>query len=120
MFKKQFFNPIVGLGCIVASSWLFVRFAGTPRTPLDLLGTLSLVGIIALAAFSIVASTTYRSDRTSGGTGVLSVLILSLGATIIAFTITAAAFGMSAAITYAGMAVIAALATVAMAALSRR
>lgn len=105
MLKKSLLEVAAALGCVALSSFLLVRFAGPPRTPLALLGALSVVAITAVAAFLLVAAPAHRTD--GAGTGVLAMLILVFGASVILMTLAASAFGMGPALLYVGAALIA-------------
>jgi len=110
---------IAGTGATLLSSWACIDFAGPPGTPLSVLGSLSLIAIIALVVFFVVTSVTYHADGTGEGMGALSLLIAAFGGTVIVCALAAAVFGPSTALVICGTGVIVTLATLSMIALSR-
>ena len=118
MLKKSLW-VIAGTGAIVLSSWACVSYGGPPRTPLAILGSLSLIAVIALVVFFLVTSATYRADGTGDGMGALALLIAAFGGTVIVCALAAAVLGPGMSLLVGGAAVITALAVTAMVSLSR-
>ena len=113
MLKKAVCSPVSGFIVIATGATLFVQLTGPPRTPLSLLGNLSLMAIFAILTFFFISSCRYR-PQAPAGTGALALLIATLGVVIILLTLIAAIFGMSAVHPYVGVGCIALLSAIAM------
>ncbi len=107
-----------GLFLHAAAFFLLRTFAGVPGNAIGTLGWLSGFGFCSVAIFLFVTSFTYASNGTSGGIGIMLLLLSALGVIIVATSLVAAIFGSGTGILAVGAGCVALASLAAAAALS--
>lgn len=105
----------VDLICHAAAFVLLRNLLGVPDDAVGVLGWISAFGLCSVVLFLFVTSFTYRSNGTSGGIGVMLLLLSAIGVIVVMTSLAAALLGSGAFLIGTG-ATLVALATTAAAA----